>query len=415
VSLYLMYKTLRSTQEDAPTPQRSLEGRPFIILLAALTALTALSIDMSLPAMPQLQQVFHADVATVQLTLSLFLIGYAMGQLICGPLSDRWGRRPVLLMGVLLFTLAGLGCAVSRTLPLLITLRLVQGIGASVGPILGRAMVRDSFDNREAVGVLSQITQVMILAPLLAPTIGSYLLVFFGWPAIFVLLGACGALIWLVSWRFLPETGTAHTETTARPSLVAGFRSVISHGSSLRYALIVCFSSAGMFAYVSGSPFVLMEVFHVARQNFGYCFALAAGGLLIGATVNRALISRRSSRSILRLGIWLLFGAAGLLLLMVCLNLGGLLGVLLPMMGYLFAMGLIQPNATALAMEPHGRAAGAAASVMGGLQTLGGAIAGYFVGAFYNQTAMSLAVTIAVLATATRLIFRDQPEPDSDA
>ncbi|MES2464402.1 MAG: MFS transporter, partial [Armatimonadota bacterium] len=156
-----------------PVPATAgLGGLAFTLLLAALTALTALSIDMSLPALPQLQQTFAAAASAVQLTLSLFLVGYGVGQLACGFLSDRLGRRPVLLAGLVLFTAASFACALSPSLPVLVALRLAQGLGASVGPILARAMVRDRFgSSREAVSVLSQITQVMIVAPLLAPTL----------------------------------------------------------------------------------------------------------------------------------------------------------------------------------------------------------------------------------------------------
>src|SRR5215217_4653400 len=187
-----------------------IERRPWVLtlLLASLTGLTALSIDMSLPAMPQLQETFGAGVSAVQLTLSIFLTGFALGQIVCGPLSDRWGRRPVLLAGLALFTLAGLVCAGSTSLAMLVAARFVQGAGASVGPVVARAIVRDRFDSRKAAAVLSQMTQVMIVAPLLAPTLGGYMLVHLGWPAIFVVLGASGALMSLICWRFLPETAS---------------------------------------------------------------------------------------------------------------------------------------------------------------------------------------------------------------
>jgi len=183
------------------------------LLLASLTGLTALSIDMSLPAMPQLQETFGAGVSSVQLTLSIFLAGFALGQVFCGPLSDRWGRRPVLLAGLALFTLAGLVCAGSTSLSMLVAARFVQGVGASVGPVVARAIVRDRFDSRRSASVLSQMTQVMIVAPLLAPTLGGYMLVRLGWPSIFVVLGASGALMSVICWRYLPET--------ARPTKVA--------------------------------------------------------------------------------------------------------------------------------------------------------------------------------------------------
>lgn len=376
------------------------------LLLAMLTGLTSLSIDMSLPAMPQLQETFGAGVSAVQLTLSVFLVGFALGQIFCGPLSDRWGRRPVLLAGLALFTLAGLLCAFSTSLAMLVAARFVQGVGASVGPVVARAIVRDRFDSRKAASVLSQMTQVMIVAPLLAPTLGGYLLVNMGWPAIFAVLGVSGALISLVCWRFLPETARPkQIDDDAETSRMRGsLREVLKHRASLRHALTTCFAYAGMFAYVGSSPFVLIDGFGVSEENFGYFFALTALALLVSATLNRALLKRHApSLLILRRGVFVIFAAGASLALAAWFNIGGLTGVLVPMMVYMFGQGLVMPNATAAAMAPHGESAGVISSMMGALQTAGGALAGYLVGAFYDHTPLSLAVTVAVFASLTLL------------
>jgi len=362
---------------------------------------------MSLPAMPQLQDSFGAGVSSVQLTLSIFLAGFALGQVVCGPLSDRWGRRPVLLAGLSLFALAGFVCAGSSSLAMLVASRFAQGAGASVGPVVARAIVRDRFDSRRAAAVLSQMTQVMIVAPLLAPTLGGYLLVHSGWPAIFVVLGVSGALMSLICWRFLPETarpsGAAEDEVKGQ-SVGDSLLQVFNHTPSLRHALTTCFAYAGMFAYVGSSPFVLMDGFGVAEENFGYFFALTATALLVSATVNRTLLKRHTpSLRILRRGVFVIFAAGVSLALAAWFGVGGLAGVLVPMMGYMFGQGLLMPNATAAAMEPHGESAGVISSVMGALQTAGGALAGYLVGAFYDHTSLSLAVTVAAFAGLTLL------------
>ena len=378
----------------------------FTLMLAALTGLTALSIDMSLPAMPQLQQEFRAGVSAVQLTLSVFLAGFALGQVVCGPASDRWGRRPVLLAGLSLFTLAGFVCAGSDSLPMLVASRFVQGAGASVGPVVARAIVRDRFDSRRGAAVLSQMTQVMIIAPLLAPTLGGYLLVHLGWPAIFLVLGVSGALMCLLCWRYLPETARERrAETDPGPARAGGgLREVLKHRASLRHALTTCFAYAGMFAYVGSSPFVLMDGFGVAEQSFGFFFALTAAALLVSATVNRSLLKRRTPPLlILRRGVLIIFAAGLGLGLAAWFGLGGLAGVLVPMMAYMFGQGLVMPNATAAAMAPHGQSAGVVSSVMGGLQTAAGALAGYLVGAFYDHTSLSLALTVAAFAALTLL------------
>ncbi|HEX8337342.1 MAG TPA: multidrug effflux MFS transporter [Pyrinomonadaceae bacterium] len=377
------------------------------MLLAALTGLTALSIDMSLPAMPQLQEAFGAGVSAVQLTLSIFLAGFALGQVFCGPLSDRWGRRPVLLVGLALFTLAGLVCAGSTSLPMLVAARFVQGVGASVGPVVARAIVRDRFDSRRGASVLSQMTQVMIVAPLLAPTLGGYLLVHMGWPAIFVTLGASGLLMSLICWRYLPETARPRTVDDVevkRQGTRAGLRAVLKHRASLRHALTTCFAYAGMFAYVGSSPFVLMDGFGVAEADFGYFFAMTATALLVSATLNRSLLKRHTpSLLILRRGVFVIFAAGASLALAAWFGVGGLAGVLVPMMAYMFGQGLLMPNATAAAMAPHGESAGVISSLVGALQTTGGALAGYLVGAFYDHTTLSLGVTVAAFASMTLL------------
>src|SRR5215207_9839222 len=386
-----------------------IERRPWVLtlLLASLTGLTALSIDMSLPAMPQLQETFSAGVSAVQLTLSVFLVGFALGQIVCGPLSDRWGRRPVLLAGLALFTLAGLACAGSTSLARLVAARFVQGVGASVGPVVARAIVRDRFDSRRAASVLSQMTQVMIIAPLLAPTLGGYLLVHVGWSAIFVTLGGCGLLMSFICWRYLPETaraGKVEDVEVERQGTRAGLRDVLKHRTSLRHALTTCFAYAGMFAYVGSSPFVLMDGFGVAGENFGYFFAMTAAALLVSATVNRALLKRHApSLLILRRGVFVIFAAGAALALASWFGVGGLAGVLVPMMAYMFGQGLVMPNATAAAMAPHGESAGVISSLMGALQTSGGALAGYLVGAFYDHTSLSLGVTVAAFASMTLL------------
>lgn len=390
-------------------------ARSLTPLLAALTALTSLSIDMSLPAMPQLQESFGASVSSAQLTLSIFLLGFALGQIVCGPASDRRGRRPVLLLGLGLFALAGLACAASVSLPMLVACRFLQGVGASVGPVIARAVVRDYYDARLGAAVLSQMTQVMIIAPLVAPTLGGYLLVHFGWPAIFLTLGGSGVLLLLACWRYLPETAGEGTEQEGGGPVgaLAGLRALVAHKASTRYVLVVCFVYAGMFAYIGGSPFVLMDVFGVAEQNFGYYFAVTAAGLFVSATLNRKLLERHASPlSILSRGILVIFASGLCMAAAVWFGVGGLLGVMAPMVAYMFGQGLVMPNATAAAMAPHGRSAGVVSSVMGCLQTGGAALSGYLVGLFYNHTPLSLALTVAAFALLTLLasglgVFRD--------
>lgn len=371
-------------------------ARAYTFLLAALTAMTALSIDMNLPALPQLQKTFATQVSQVQLTLSLFMLGFGFGQVFCGPLSDRFGRRPVLLHGLSVFTLAGLGCAFSHSLAVLVALRFVQGMGASAGRILSLALVRDHFEREEATAILSHMTQVMMIAPLVAPTLGGYLLLWFGWQAIFIVLGLSGALLWLACWRSIAEP-RRHADSQAQASGVwKDALSVTSHRDTMLNVLIVSFAGSGMFAYISGSPFVYTDVFNVPRHHFGYYFGLTSLCLMIGAGVNRACLSRCGSQELLRRGIWVI-AAAGIALVTLTQLHAGLAGIVVPMMVYLFGMGLVMPNATAAAIAPHGQAAGMASSVIGGVQTVASAFSAYLVGAFYNRTPASLVFMVLAL------------------
>lgn len=378
----------------------------FTLLLAALAGLTALGVDMSLPALPALQEAFGADVAAVQLTLGLFMVGYGVGQVISGPLSDAVGRRPVLLGGVVVFTGAGFAASGAASLPALVGVRLAQGLGASVGPTLTRAIVRDLFTGREGSGRLSQITQVMVLAPMLAPLIGGYVLLVSGWRSIFLLLGTLGAAIGVAAWRRLPETlpPAERGDGGRLARVLGGYRAVAGHAASVRFILAASFSYAAMFAYVSGSPFVFIEVFGVPEQHFGFLFALTAISLLAGATLNRRLVARHSPESLLRGATAVLLAAGVLLPPLAALRLGGAAGVasvLGPMMLYMAALGVVQPNAMVAAMAGHPRTAGVVSSLIGGLQTLLAALAGYLVGLFYAHDALSLALTVAAGAVLT--------------
>jgi len=389
-----------------PRSNIPLSARAFTWLLGGLTGLTALSIDMSLPAMPQLQKIFGVDVAAAQLTLSLFLLGYAVGQILCGPLSDRFGRRPVLLCGVAIFTLAGLLCATSTSLTMLVVWRCLQGLGASVGPIISRAIIRDRYDSRDGAGIMSQMTQIMIVAPLVAPTLGGYLLVHQGWQAIFCVLALCGVMLWLACWRWLPETlPPGQDGARGWVQLGKGLRSVVTHRASQRHILTSCFAYGGMFAYISGSPFVLIKVFGIPEQQFGIYFGLTAMCLMAGATLNRRWLVYMVPTVILQRGVTAVLLAGVAIGLLAFLHVGGVAGMIVPMMLYLFGQGLVQPNAMAAAMEPHGEVAGVASSVMGSLQTLTSAVAGYAVGACFNGTSLSLGLTVAFLATLTFVMF----------
>jgi DHA1 family bicyclomycin/chloramphenicol resistance-like MFS transporter len=246
----------------------------------------------------------------------------------------------------------------------------------------------------------------MVAAPLVAPTLGGLLLVAFGWPAIFAVLGGAGLLLWTVAWFRLRETLPEAVRDAERIPLPRSYAAVLTHHDSLRHGLTVCFSYGGMFAYVSGSPFVLIEAFGVPRGLFGLLFALPALALMVGATLNRRLVTRVEPALLLQHGVLLVFGAGMVLLAAGWMGVGGIAGVMVPMMAYMLGMGLVQPNATAAALAPHRRTAGVTSSLIGSAQTAAGALAGSLVGAFYDHTARSLATVVAAAGVLTLLVHR---------
>src|SRR5229473_5586052 len=289
------------------------DSRAFVILLGALTALTALSIDMSLPALPRLTIVFATTPDKAQLTLSVFLIGFAIGQLAYGPISDRFGRRPVLLFGLVVYTLGGIGCALAGSIDQLILCRLLQGLGGCVGRVMGPAIVRDEFHAQKGAQVLSYVTLVMALAPLLAPVIGGYLLVFADWQAIFLSLAVFGAIVLIViAARFAESSKHPDPQATQIPTLLRNYGRFLANRFCLGYALINCFVFAGLFSYISGSSFVFIEVFGLPGHVYGMLFGVTAFALMAGAGLNGRLLRRQPPKTVLRAGlaIVLLGGAA---------------------------------------------------------------------------------------------------------
>ena len=267
-------------------------------LLAALTAVGPLSTDMYLPSLPDIAHEFHASTPQVQLTLSAFLIGFAVGQIVYGPVSDRYGRKPVLLAAVGLFCAASLACTLSTSIEMLIAARAAQALGGSGAVVLTRAIVRDLYSGVRAGRELSLIGSVMALAPVLAPIGGGALQTVFGWQAIFVVLVAAGAIAMTITWTLLPETLAKPTMNGAPVSMLRSYRIVLSSRVYLAYLGLGSFSYAGLFAWLSGASFVLQNLYGLTPFVFGCVFAIASFGYLAGTTVadNPTMLIVRSSQ-----------------------------------------------------------------------------------------------------------------------
>ncbi|MFO7167988.1 MAG: Bcr/CflA family multidrug efflux MFS transporter [Chloroflexota bacterium] len=376
------------------------------LILGALTAFGPLSIDMYLPGLPQIAREFGADTSAAQLTLSLFFIGLAVGQAFYGPIADRAGRRLPLLAGCLFYSVASVACALAPSIGGLVALRFAQAIGGCAGMVIARSMVRDLFDARGSARMFSFLMLVMGLAPITAPLIGGQLLVFAGWRTIFLLLGAFGLLCALMVWRWLPETLPAERRVRAGIGQALGvYGRLLADRQFVGYALAGGLISGGMFAYISGSPFVLIELHGILPQHYGLIFGANALGLVAASQLNRRLLDRYSGETILAAALVACTAAGALLALAAGTQAAGLAGLLVPLFVCIACVGLVGPNTTAAALAPHGSTAGSASALMGTLQFVIGAVAGALVGVLHNGTALPMAGVIAACAAAALAIF----------
>ncbi|NJM07479.1 Bcr/CflA family multidrug efflux MFS transporter [Candidatus Gracilibacteria bacterium] len=385
-----------------------------IITLGILTATGPFSIDMYLPGLPAIVNEFNADASTVGLTLSLFFIGLAVGQAFYGPLSDRFGRKRPLLIGFAVYTLASVACALTPSLGGLIAMRLLQALGGCAGVVIARSAVRDRFEQREAAGVFSWLVLVTGVAPITAPIIGGQVIAAFGWRAIFWVLAVFGLICLTLTLWVLPET-LPRERRVATPlrGVLRIYGGLLADRTFIGYALAGGLFFSSMFAYITGSPFVIIEQYGVAPEQFAWIFGLNASGLVITAQLNRWLLRHYSSDTVLRAALMIAVAAALVLLLAAVSGIGGLFGLLLPLFVCVSCVGLIGPNSTALALAPHGNRAGSASALLGTIQFALGAASGALVGALHNDTALPMAGTIAacILGAVTCYWLFVQPRP----
>ena len=388
----------------APTGRGRLR---LVLVLGALIALGPLTIDMYLPALPTIVDDLETTSAAVQLTLTGTLVGLALGQLLVGPLSDTFGRRRPLLVGVSVHVLASLLVLVAPNVAVLGSLRVLQGVGAAAASVVTMAIVRDLFVGRAAATLFSRLMLVLGVAPVLAPTIGGEVLRFTSWRGVFVVLAVMAALLVVVALVAVPETLPA---VRRRPlglrSTLRAFRGLFRDRTFVGLVLVAGLAMSGLFGYVAGSSFVFQEEFGLDEQQFGLLFG--AGALfLIGATqLNAALLRRFEPRVLLPFGLIMATVAGAVLLVLAATGTGGLVGVVAPLWTVLFAVGLVMPNAPTLALARHGEAAGTASSMLGATQMGVGAIVSPLVGVLGNNAVAMGAVMTggAVVALAVLLI-----------
>jgi len=378
---------------------------PLALILGGLSAFGPLSTDMYLPALPGVATSFHAPQWAAQATISACLIGLGLGQLAAGPVSDALGRRRPLLFGVGLFVLASWAAGLAPSLGFLIGVRLLQGLGGAAGIAIARAMVRDLFDGSEVARVLSLLMLVTGLAPIGAPIIGGQILRVTPWQGVFVVLGAVGAVILIGTAGWLPESlPPDRRRSGGLREAGRTFRTVSSSRRFISYALPAALAFSVLFSYISASPFVLQRQFHLSAQAFGFAFAVNSFVLVAVSQLNARLVGRIPLQRLLTLGLCLCVLAAGALLVAALAELG--LAIFLAALAVAVgSLGLITPNAVALALQPHPRSAGMASAQLGALQFAVGALVGPTTGLQLGDPAVSMATVIVGSAVAALASF----------
>jgi MFS transporter, DHA1 family, multidrug resistance protein len=368
-----------------------------ILILGLLSAIGPFSIDMYLPGFPAIATDLHTTVDAVSYSLASFFIGVGIGQLLCGPLLDRFGRKIPLCVGLVIYILASVGCALSTSIETLIVLRFFQALGGCVGMVAPRAIVRDVFPLNENAKIFSLLILVLGVSPILAPTVGSYVIAHFGWSYVFLILTVVATLIFAAVIFWLPESKQPDPTFSLRPKpILVSFQSVLTTPQFYTYAIAGGISSAGLFAYLSGSPFVFMKLYGVSEQQYGGIFALIAAGLITSSQLNNLLLNKFKSEQLMKtilvvqtiIGIMLLTGTLTDVL--------GLHGTVFLIFLFLSCQGFSFPNSAALSMAPFTKEAGSASALMGALQMGLGSIAAASVGLFNARTAIPMTAVMAV-------------------
>ncbi len=355
----------------------------FLFILGGLMALTSLSTDIYLPALPQMDIDLQGN---IELTITGFLIGFAVAQIFWGPISDRIGRKKPLVIGLILFIIGSICCALSHTITEIITARVIQAFGACVGPMLSRAMVRDLFGRAKAAEMLSTLMIIMALAPIVGPLLGGQILRLSSWHSIFWLLAIIGVVM-LISFKQLPET--LPKEKRLQTSVWKAFheyRLLLRNTHFMQYTLCVTFFYVGVYAFIAGSPAVYINYFHVQPQQYGWLFSLNIVGVMGISFVNRLLIRMYTLDHLLKVSTTIVMLAGVTLCMLVKLNLGGIYGVVIPIFFFFAMNGVIAATSTAAALDLVPEMAGSASALLGALQYGSGIISTIILSWLHNET-----------------------------
>ena len=390
----------------------------FPVLITALVSFGPLSTDLYLPSLPLLTRALGADPGTGQLTLSVFMVGFAVGMLVYGPLSDRFGRRPMILAGTALFLVASIACALAPTIEALIAARFVQALGACCGPVLGRAVVRDVYGPKRSAKVLAYVGFAMAVAPAIGPIIGGQLTELFGWRMNFWALTGFGVVMLACLWARLDETNSHRDpDATRLGRLAANYAMLMRHRAYLGYVLATALIFGGIFSFISGSSFVLVDGLGVSPATYGFCFAVIVVGFMLGSLLAGQLTLRLGIDRMIRIGTAV--AALGGLAMSLCALAGvfTIAAVIGPFFVFMVGAGITLPNGLAGAIGPFPTLAGTASALLGFIQMSMAAATGIVVGQLTTETGvpMALAVCVSAVGSAAAFAWLVRREPEQDA
>ena len=376
-----------------------------ILILGALSTISPFSIDMYLPGFPAIARDLGTSIAAVQLSLTSYFIGIAVGQILYGPLLDRFGRKIPLYVGLSIYILASLGCALTNSVESLIAMRFLQALGGCAGMVAAQTLVRDLFPSNKMAQAFSSMTLVVAISPMIAPTIGGYMTALFGWHSVFIVLSVITALAIVCVYFVLPRGKKPDRSISLKPGAVIGnFYTVIRQPQFLIYTLAGGLASSAPFAYIAGSSDVFMNLYGSSEKEYGWIFAIVAFVIIASTQLNHKLLKKYKSEQIIK--FTLLYQTVVGIVLVIGTIYGwyGKLSLIAFIAVFLAGHGLINPNAVALALAPFSRHTGSAASLSGSFRMAVGGVASALVSAFHNHTAIPM-VSIMVGCSVTGLFF----------
>lgn len=398
--------------------QRALSTGFWLVLLTVLIALPRVTLDMHLPALPAMADDFQTSDSQLQLTLTLYALGSAISLLVSGPLTDRFGRRPVLLAGLFLYVLATAACALADNIAVLIIARLFQALGGCCTTVIGRVIVRDYFDRNEQARLLGLISMAMAISPMAAPVLGSLMLPFIHWRGLFVLLGVIGAVLCLVVYRRLPETRPPEVAAAPPRGLLRIYGQLLRDRYFLRYSLAIGCVYSTYFPFISESSALLQREFHLSATAYALVFAATISGYMLGANLFRRLVRRFEADRLIVVGIAMNVLGSGILALASVALPGEWLAIVLPMVLIMVSVGMVIPACQLSVLQPYGAIAGTASGLFFFTQMFLTAVSSWATGLLSDGTSAPLVMMTAlasVLLVTSWLALQQKAAPVAQA